>query len=400
MTFSDLVRAALHNEVFSGAFGASLVVSLIYGLKQVPGIAVDFVTWRFTSELMVFNEDPAFDVVSDWLASLEYTKKTRRLRLTSNYSHEQQGDAVQFSPGIGRHLIWFEGRPVIVSRILPEKGPGGSYKRREDISVRTFGASPVLMHDLLAQIVDARRKVASTKIEIFIYSGYWRLICRKNKRTLDSVVMPPAQQRRIVNDLEKFLVSRDWYEKLGIPYRRGLMLQGPPGCGKTSLVLALASHFQKRVYALNLGSMRGDDVLIEAITGVPENAILLIEDIDAAQVKRQSAAPARIAKPGEPESKEEIPVGVSLSALLNAIDGVFSRDGRILVMTTNFPDKIDPALLRGGRADLIENVGELGPREILTMCQQFELPEMAANFQDSIPPAQLQRVLLSHRASQ
>lgn len=217
---------------------------------------------------------------------------------------------------------------------------------------------------------------------------------------MDSVFLPKEQKDRIVKDLEHFLGAKKWYLDRGIPYRRGLLLFGPPGCGKTSFVMALAGHLQRPIYALNLGSMAGDEALIEAITTVPEYGILLIEDIDvakASQARVVSNAPSTPEE--EAKKKEEEAKGVTLSALLNALDGAFSRDGRILVMTTNHPDNVDPALLRPGRVDLKERIGELGPEEVLLMCKQFLETEewarkVAAEIETPIVPADLQEKLL------
>jgi chaperone BCS1 len=389
MTLADLVSAALHNAVFTGIMGGSLVAGLLYSLKSIPGALWEFFLWRFTSELLVFNEDPAFEVVSDWLASLRYAQQARQLRLTTQNENE-----LRFSPGIGKHLIWHRGRPVVVSRYVPDKsGAGGnSWKRREDIRIQTIGSTPTLMHDLIQQIMQARSGARQRQIEVHMFSSYWRHACRRDKRSLESVVMRSEQRDRIVRDIQTFLGSREWYRTRGVPYRRGLLFYGPPGCGKTSLVIALASHFCRPVYALNLGSVTNDEALIEAITTVPESAILLIEDIDAALAQKRAPVQA-----STPDSKEE-PAGVTLSALLNAIDGVFSRDGRILIMTTNHPEKLDPALRRPGRVDRAELIGEIEQQEVAAMCEQFGNASALSLVRTPIAPAEVQRILLEQRS--
>lgn len=382
-----MLHSILSNQVMTGVLGGSLAVSLLYALKSTPEALWRFLCWRFSTVLIVFSEDAAFEMVSEWLSGLEYAKRARQLRLTSEYSDHEQQNALRVSPGIGTHLVWFRGSPVLVTRSCASKDPPlGSQRRHEDITIRTLGSSPLLAHEIVALVKDARSGSAATHVEICLFGDYWRVVARKAKRSLFSVVMPREQRDRIVDDIAQFRDSRAWYAERGIPYRRGLLLTGSPGTGKTSLVFALASHFSMRVYALNLGSIRSDTDLINAVTSVPENAILLIEDIDAAQHNR--------ATKGDGESEPS----VTMSGLLNAIDGVFSRDGRVLIMTTNHPEKLDVALKRPGRADRIEELQALEPAEALVMCRQFlgvgAGDAFAKTISGTVLPANLQRQLL------
>ena len=367
------------------------MVSVLYALKGIPKKILEFLLWRFTTELTIFNEDEAFDRVSEWLSSLDYTKKARKLRLTTDY---QGGDSnILHTPGIGNHLIWYKHRPMIVNRKIPESGnQAASYRRREDITVIMLGSNPKPMRELIEEIIDSRKKIREKEIEVFLYRGYWRRICRKAKRPLESVILPPEQKKRIVRDIEVFLDSQEWYKHRGIPYRRGLLFYGPPGCGKTSLVMALAGYFKRPIYTLNLGSLKGDDTLIEAVTSVPKHGILLIEDIDVAKASKSRETMSEDEKKSEAEQ-------ITLSGLLNSLDGTFSRDGRILVMTTNHPENVDEALLRSGRVDLREEIGKIGSSEVLTMCRQFLEDEdlakyVAESIEVPIIPADLQETLL------
>lgn len=132
-----------------------------------------------------------------------------------------------------------------------------------------------------------------------------------------------------------------WYKNKGVPYRRGYLLYGPPGTGKTSFTQAIAGELKLNICYLNLsGGNLCDDGLNRALNDAPADSIILLEDIDGIFIQRE-----------EVQGNKRRRRRVTFSGLLNALDGVRSQEGRILFMTTNHKEKLDPALLRPGRCD-------------------------------------------------
>lgn len=171
------------------------------------------------------------------------------------------------------------------------------------------------------------------------YNG-WTKVQKKTPRTLESVILDKNNAQRLCDDIVKFQESEKWYTDRGIPYRRGYLLYGPPGTGKTSFTTAVASALKLNICYLNLSSGRlNDDSLNNVLSHAPPNSIILLEDVDAIFKQREQVQEGR----GQQ---------VSFSGLLNALDGVRSQEGRILFMTTNHKEKLDPALLRPGRCDV------------------------------------------------
>ncbi|RDI84475.1 hypothetical protein Vi05172_g5528 [Venturia inaequalis] len=189
----------------------------------------------------------------------------------------------------------------------------------------------------------------------------------------------------LVEDVNEYLspASPNWYAVRGIPYRRGYLFHGPPGTGKSSLSFALAGLFGLNVHVISLlePTLTETDLAM-LFNNLPKRCIVLLEDIDTAGLVRtdnedeldskltdgtkdDATTTADLLKEVKKAGRRgggravggtmmdgESNTGISLSGLLNAIDGVASQEGRVLVMTTNHPEKLDPALLRPGRVDM------------------------------------------------
>jgi len=184
-------------------------------------------------------------------------------------------------------------------------------------------------------------------------------------RPLSSVIVEGRTKSVLRQDAIRFLRSEKWYVGKGIPYRRGILLHGPPGCGKTSLVTALAGDLRLPIVVTPLNSKDLDDQKLMALMGeAPKDSIVLIEDIDCALPRgadHQSAAMARYTG--------RMPV--TFSGLLNAIDGVGAQEGRLLFMTTNHLERLDEALIRPGRVDVKFYLGKASRSAAGELFDQF-----------------------------
>ncbi|EMD39392.1 hypothetical protein CERSUDRAFT_82115 [Gelatoporia subvermispora B] len=223
-------------------------------------------------------------------------------------------------------------------------------------------------HDVLNKfLLECRRTYMEAEeglISIYTAStsNDWKHMASRPKRPMNSIILDPGVKDLLLDDARDFLNSKSWYSERGIPFRRGYLLYGAPGTGKTSIIQSLAGELELDVYIVSLSRMGLDDAsLNELISSLPEQCIVLMEDIDAAfhrGVKRKLEKTPTT--PGEPEDEdkprekdEETSTSrVTLSGLLNALDGVGAQEGRVLFATTNCYTALDPALCRPGRMDL------------------------------------------------
>ncbi|KAL4786264.1 BCS1 N terminal-domain-containing protein [Aspergillus varians] len=289
---------------------------------------------------------------------------------------------LRFTPSDGTHYFWFNGRPLAFIREKDENNKSSGYfygygRESERLYISCIGRDPTVLKELLLEA--QRSYVAKDNNNTVIYRGQknggyteWSRCMARPPRPLSTVVLDQKQKQGFIDDIKEYLHprTRRWYSNRGIPYRRGYLLHGPPGTGKTSLCFAASGVLGLELYLLNLSSKNLDeDELMALFQELPRRCIVLLEDVDCAGMsqKRSADSPAGDQQPPTPTSPENTSTsgppaplekqGVSLSGLLNVIDGVAACEGRILVMTTNHPEKLDPALVRPGRIDMAINFG-------------------------------------------
>lgn len=216
-------------------------------------------------------------------------------------------------------------------------------------------------------------------------------------RSFDNVFF--EQRQKVKNHVQFFLTRKDWYEKKGIPYTLGFMFHGGPGCGKTSTIKAIANTARRHILNIHLSEIKSkaqlrhlffnDEIHVyngtttERFTIPIHERLYVIEDIDAmgdAVLKREWKKPVEEkpkSKTGDPwldkETEEDAKEIIDLSFLLNLLDGTLEASGRILAISSNFPDRIDRALIRPGRIDMIIHFKK---------CNRQILREMISSFYD------------------
>jgi hypothetical protein len=156
----------------------------------------------------------------------------------------------------------------------------------------------------------------------------------------DQLVLDSSITSLLKDDFGSFFQREPWFRKMRLPFRRGYLLHGPPGNGKSTAIRAMLTSAGLTAYTLRLFDSRTEDVDIDRIFERAVNhapAMILLEDIDRA-----------FPRTGESRSK------VSLQQLLNCLDGVATGEGIVTVATANEPTILDPAILRRpGRFDRV-----------------------------------------------
>lgn len=214
-------------------------------------------------------------------------------------------------------------------------------------------------------LIEYVKSLTSNKWKQLIYTNSgteWKSTPSNNTRKLDTIILKNGLKDEIKSDLDLFLKSEEWYTDRDIPYTRGYLFYGYPGTGKTSIIKGISTYSKRHIHYLILSNVRSDAELIDLLRKINyAETILVIEDIDATlDIVKSRDAGDKIEKEDKKKDKREDTdenknikpqTQLTLSGLLNAIDGVFSTHGRILAMTTNHPEVLDEALIRPGRID-------------------------------------------------
>ena len=291
----------------------------------------------------------------------------------------------------------------------PEGGAGkqasGTSYNIEPITFNIYshGHTIEVLHEFVGGLVERYEHEKKNKLGSEIY--YFDMIVEEQKRGIPQKAVTFRKSRFHTNRrlahvyfeecaylrrrLDFFLHHKDWYDRKGIPHTLGLVMWGVPGCGKTSTIKASANETKRHIFNVLLSEVKtrealknlffNDTVLVNdgemtQTLHIPvRNRIYIIEDIDAMDsvvLKRTStgtststgSSASAVAKdPRKAELENFLPASVlkadevdklDLATLLNVLDGVRETPGRIIVLSTNHPERLDDALLRPGRFDL------------------------------------------------
>ena len=226
---------------------------------------------------------------------------------------------------------------------------------------------------------DDDMKQEANKIKLFMSTdeGYFQTLGMREKRDIDTIYLPSKQKKVIIDDLNYFLDTKTVkkYKQLGITHKRTYLFEGVPGSGKSSFIMGLASYFGYNIAIVTFSPKMTDNCLIRLLRILEDKEekkiFIIFEDMDCIFKERKA----------NDESRNQI----TFSGILNALDGITTRDNMICFITTNYKQHLDSALIRPGRVDHIMKFDYVCKEQVLKIFTVFtECVEKAKDFYEEL----------------
>lgn len=376
-----------------------------FGMRSFGGV-MSWVQPSGRRQLIAF-ENISSDPVLYWVGRVPVVVSRRSSQGSMNNGSASGGDNSDYYKSL--NVVSLRGLVDLDALVIEaveqynrvKQGVNGEAKRRR-FFVRRLGGHPgeVIQRDSpmgraeapVSPCDDVTERISQKTLRLLKWKPEELVPATPDQSPFHGYAFPP-EILAAMDEMRVWIENEKWFRLKSVPWRRGWLLHGPPGCGKSTLVRAMAMNFDLPVFALDL-STHDNETFVQAWEQVTQTApcIALIEDVDAIFNGRENVA-----------AKNTTRDALTFDCLLNCISGVGNSEGVFLVVTTNHPETLDPALgvvnggqsSRPGRIDRVIELGYMREPERLTLARHIlsDYPEVIAGMVaagDGMSPAQFQ----------
>lgn len=362
------------NQFFGAAAFASIAAATFASMKGVPKWLWSRIVTLISYQVVIYQTDELYDCVTLWIRD-NYESKARNVEY-STFSSERHSEyelssgdrsaEIREIPIEDYFYLRKYGRWLRISFGRDKLENANNLK---SVYLKHYTFKGIFASKSIRRLVgeiNEKYSTAEREPRFFVSnSNHFNYMQKITGKPLSQVVLNLELKDRIITDINTWRESKSEYDRRGIAHKRGHCYHGPPGTGKTTLARAISIEYGMDVYAVNLNTVDGDDALIRMCVDVFPNSIILFEDIDAYFENRQTV------------NKK---ARVTFSGLLNALDGAVNLSSVFVIITTNHIDRLDSALIRPGRIDMIHELGYAKTAEVNEYLSMFYLKEIKLDF--------------------
>lgn len=414
--YESFMKISQSNPMLAGIIGVWIAGLSAYLLKELPGRLYNFVHNELFTTLIIaergesydhmFNERIQFNNFNSWVKDHELSGFSRVLGISRFKS------IWGITPGLGLNLFIYNKR-LFWYRKTEIQGSGQSHNgTKYQVNITTYGRTRNIFEEIFEQFKNLHEESVVDEYEIRQIDGNnWWTIQPIPDKDIEKIFLNESVKDELLGTFKTFDEQIERCKKLQTPHRLTLLLEGPTGTGKTTIIKALANYLKKHIYLMEPHDLLQNN-LSRSLADWGKDGIIVIEDVDSLSTiksrgdyvdqdvlepirpkvgKLMSASPSKKKSFGE-EAPALIPtkkkdnsaeedlfemLGVSsmlsggLSKVLNNLDGIVEYHGAIIIMTTNDAKSIDKAMLRPGRIDKIIHIGWLTKDTIIENIIKF-----------------------------
>ena len=378
----NLIAYLKQNPMILGSLTLYLTGLLGYATKSLPLKLWTIITSQLQTTIQVSSVDDIYFQVLDWATSKKAKNQIRNFSFMSKGRYGTSKPEMLF--GFGTFYFIYDYKLFSFTRAKEESKE--TYQRKETLTLTVFNRNYKLFEMLLSELKKELEDDTDTT-SIFGWTDSWQHLSKNFKRPLDSVVLDSKTREKLIKHIDNFHTLKEFYKQNGILWKTGILLYGPPGTGKTSIIKGLASKYDKNIAILTPDSLMKENVE-QSLKSLGANIFLAIEDVDGCSDTHNRE-----------KTTEQSPFKKSnIANLLNVLDGLNSAEGTIIIATTNHIEKLDPALIRPGRFDLVIEIGYLTDETYRAYLKRFyTIPNIdSLKVKEKITPASLQNLVLAN----
>lgn len=360
-----------------GNLNTTLILTgiLVYignSLKRLPEYLLNIIKGRFGVSMSCDDRSnfSFYNKIDDWIIS--FNKKSIMNHTTLKEVYDNNMWKQLYSVGMGTYIFINNKKLFVINKTKENKNNSSSFVQKINVFILGFGSKSIkanFENNIISQSNNNKIKVEQNDNTKII-----------DKRDFDSVIVKDKQI--IIDFLDRWKSNNKFYTKHFLGHT-GIILYGPSGTGKSSLIRCIASYLSKNIIMVDLTKSVSE--LSNDLCNLKEGSVVVFEDIDCVM---------NIDRENKKEEKNE--KRKKLQLLLNTLDGLISPQNTVFIATTNHIRDLDEALIRPGRFDLVFEVPYFEKEQAIEMCDLFETDYSILNgLTFPIKPALLQSIILS-----